>query len=465
MSQITVSIKPTSGGDKFSVQAETTGTVLELKDEVAKHVDIPAAEQRLIYKGQVLKDERDLASYGVQNEHVVHLVRGRPSGGSSAQSTSASTATRSAAPPASAAPGLSSTGMFPGVMVPPGGDPTQAGDAMSQMLNSPMMQQMMNNPELLRTLMQANPAVQQLMDSNPELAQLFNNPQLLRETLQTASNPALLREQMRTADRAMSNIESHPGGFNALRRMYENIQEPLMNATISGAQANNPFAALLGGGAAAPAGGLGAGGLGAFGGLGDLGAGGPGGVGGLGAPDVNAMMQMMQNPAMQQMMEQLMSQPGVMENLINSNPQLRSMADANPMLRETLRNPEMLRQMLSPQSIQAAAQMQAAMQQLQASGLGGLGAGGPALGAGAGAGGQQMPDLGALMGMLGGGGGAGFPGLGAAPAPVADPEAAFATQLQQLQDMGFFDRASNIRALQATGGDVNAAVERLLTYM
>lgn len=29
---------------------------------------------------------------------------------------------------------------------------------------------------------------------------------------------------MRNADRAMSNIESHPEGFNMLRRMYENIQ-------------------------------------------------------------------------------------------------------------------------------------------------------------------------------------------------------------------------------------------------
>ena len=39
---------------------------------------------------------------------------------------------------------------------------------------------------------------------------------------------ALQREQMRTADRAMSNIESHPEGFNALRRMYENIQVALL---------------------------------------------------------------------------------------------------------------------------------------------------------------------------------------------------------------------------------------------
>ena len=35
---------------------------------------------------------------------------------------------------------------------------------------------------------------------------------------------ALMREHMRNTDRAVSNIESHPEGFNALRRMYENFQ-------------------------------------------------------------------------------------------------------------------------------------------------------------------------------------------------------------------------------------------------
>ena len=35
-------------------------------------------------------------------------------------------------------------------------------------------------------------------------------------------------------------------------------------------------------------------------------------------------------------------------------------------------------------------------------------------------------------------------------------------QLQQLKDMGFFDEAQNIRALQATFGNVSAAIERLL---
>jgi ubiquilin len=51
----------------------------------------------------------------------------------------------------------------------------------------------------------------------------------------------------------------------------------------------------------------------------------------------------------------------------------------------------------------------------------------------------------------------------AAAAPVANPEEAYATQLQQLRDMGFYDQQENIAALQATGGNVNSAVERLLS--
>jgi ubiquilin len=47
----------------------------------------------------------------------------------------------------------------------------------------------------------------------------------------------------------MSNIESSPEGFNMLRRMYETVQEPFLNATTMGGESNttsNPFAALLG---------------------------------------------------------------------------------------------------------------------------------------------------------------------------------------------------------------------------
>lgn len=54
-------------------------------------------------------------------------------------------------------------------------------------------------------------------------------------------------------------------------------------------------------------------------------------------------------------------------------------------------------------------------------------------------------------------------GLGGVPnIPTVPPEERYATQLAQLQEMGFFDPQENIRALLATNGNVHAAVERLL---
>jgi len=92
--------------------------------------------------------------------------------------------------------------------------------------------------------------------------------------------------------------------------------------------------------------------------------------------------------------------------------------------------------------------------------MGAMGAGG-----GAAAGGAGNPGLAGLQQLLGGMGaggmGMGMGGFGVPP-PVANPEEAYADQLTQLEGMGFFDRQTNIQVLQATGGNVNAAVDRLL---
>lgn len=45
---------------------------------------------------------------------------------------------------------------------------------------------------------------------------------------------------------------------------------------------------------------------------------------------------------------------------------------------------------------------------------------------------------------------------------VQTPEVRFQQQLEQLSAMGFVNREANLQALIATGGDINAAVERLL---
>ncbi len=52
----------------------------------------------------------------------------------------------------------------------------------------------------------------------------------------------------------------------------------------------------------------------------------------------------------------------------------------------------------------------------------------------------------------------------AAAAPSAPPEQLYATQLVQLSEMGFYSATENIRALAVTRGNVEAAVEYLLSH-
>ena len=73
-------------------------------------------------------------------------------------------------------------------------------------------------------------------------------------------------------------------------------------------------------------------------------------------------------------------------------------------------------------------------------------------------------------------GGAGFgapaaaspaaPAAPAAPAPSqAELKQKYASEIQQLKDMGFCNEDTNVTVLQQTNGNVEAAVERLLTML
>merc|ERR1719242_2739621 len=81
------------------------------------------------------------------------------------------------------------------------------------------------------------------MERNPEINHMLNNPDILRQTMEIARNPAMMQELMRNQDRAMSNLESLPGGQSALQRMYRDIQEPMLNAAQD-QFGSNPFQAL-----------------------------------------------------------------------------------------------------------------------------------------------------------------------------------------------------------------------------
>jgi len=182
-------------------------------------------------------------------------------------------------------------------------------------------------------------------------------------------------------------------------------------------------------------------------------------MGGMGGMDPQQMSAMLQDPMMQQMMQRMMADPQAMERMAAMDPQL-SQAMQNPQMRAMMTNPDFLRQMSDPNFMAQAMQMRQAM--------GGMGfnpfmfpPGGPTGGGyGAPAPGLNFSSLfaapGAVPGTLG------ALGVPPPPVPVVDPAVQYASQLQQLQDMGFSDAPANLQALVHTRGNVNNAVERLL---
>lgn len=58
----------------FSVITAPETTVLRFRTQVAQVTHVPSHLQRLIYRGKLLKDDKSLLYYDVQNGHTVHLV-------------------------------------------------------------------------------------------------------------------------------------------------------------------------------------------------------------------------------------------------------------------------------------------------------------------------------------------------------------------------------------------------------
>ncbi|RQM16437.1 hypothetical protein DD237_003350 [Peronospora effusa] len=543
---VTLHVK-TTAGKKFSVDLALDSSVLQCKKALVASTEVPIALQRLIYKGKVLKDDQTLDSYGtafvggsvvllnnyltalsipgIQAEDTIFFVKGsahaRPAAAVPTPAT-APVATPATAPAATAAnpfnfPGATGSSNSNSNLL---GNLMGTGDAggmpgmqqmqqqmlenpemMRQMMESPMMQNILNNPDMMRNVMQSNPAMQQLMEQNPQLNHIMNDPELLRQSMEAMRNPAAMREMMRNQDTALRNIESHPEGFNALRRMYHDVQEPLLDAAASGtpaprgpaftmpgvaggsnsssstanatqsqtvssssttafttAAANpwaTPGAASDTASTSASSNPWSAAGLSGMGGLGGM-----GGMAGLGG-NPEMMAQMMQSPLFQTALDQVASNPEqFVAQMEAMNPQMAAMMNANPQMRQMMSNPEFLRQAMNPQNLQAMMQMQNAMTQLSGSGLipglEGMNLNNSSAGTA-----SSTPATANPFAMFGGFPGAGIGGTPSA-VPVGNPEELYASQLMQLNDMGFSDRNQNIRALQATLGNVQAAVDRLL---
>lgn len=388
----------------------------QFKILVAQKFEAEPEQLVLIFAGKIMKDTDTLKMHNIKDNLTVHLVIKSPTRTNEAPA-------RAPADVRQTPFGLNQFGGLAGMEALGAGSNTfmdlQArmqnellnnGDMLRSLMDNPLVQQMMNNPETMRQLITSNPQMQDLMQRNPEISHMLNNPDLLRQTMELARNPSMLQELMRSHDRAMSNLESVPGGYSALQRIYRDIQEPMMNAATE-SFGRNPFAGLVEGGGASAAGvnpqqgtenrnplpnpwGGGTGNrTGSAGGAGgqsnNIGAGSNARSGD--QPPNNVL----NTPAMRSLLQQMADNPALMQNLLNA-PYTRSMMESmsqdpdmasrllgtspllanNPQLQDQVRqmmpqfmaqmqNPDVMNMLTNPEAINAILQIQQGMEQLR----------------------------------------------------------------------------------------------------
>jgi ubiquilin len=208
-----------SNGSTKDVDVESLDIqVEELKIILATVVDIPTENQRIVFRGKVLKSTDVLRSVGIEDGHAVHVVRSQAA---AAPVLAQSQATASPSTPGTAviAPTPVQTdnpyaALFGGVtpshpINQAAGDNAWAASGFGgswqpspqeaqQMMQNPfvaqMVQQMLQNPQMLQQLTASNPMLQSLP------------PEVVRQSLTMMNNPQMMQQM----SQMMSGAQSHP---------------------------------------------------------------------------------------------------------------------------------------------------------------------------------------------------------------------------------------------------------------
>ncbi|KAJ2120841.1 hypothetical protein IW147_004781 [Coemansia sp. RSA 720] len=212
---ITLLVRQTNGTTIEHSVASLAISISELKASLSQCTGIPKERIRLMFENRILDDEKTIEHYDMTPAQVLRL--------SSIDNNSVlrlvQLAGNHATHPRNVS-GINSVNSAPRM-------------SPAETMGNQARQMFLSNPQLAQNMMMANPQMREAMENNPELRQMMNDPEIMQQSLNAAQNPRLMQEVQRNNDRVLSNLETSPGGFAHIRRMYHNIQEPLAQAAES----------------------------------------------------------------------------------------------------------------------------------------------------------------------------------------------------------------------------------------
>ncbi|CAI9276375.1 unnamed protein product [Lactuca saligna] len=386
-----------SACEKIVVHVSLDSSVESLKSVIAKNSDVPVEEQRLINNGRLLKDDRTLRSYDLEAEHIVYLIRVYIPLASEDDTTSGSD---TSSPSTTESETMSGYRYLSPSTIDFSAIPGVEPIPLPWVQNSDMSQEMMDH-------LITNPdAVRNIAINTPESREAIDrDPDLAR----IFNDPVIFRNMAESA--VISEVIARVGGGGS-------------GGGGGGGTPSHP----AGTDSSAPPVDLGGPEI-------------PGLEGMLGfTPDPIAMSQLMQSPAISQFIQRLLSNPHNMNPILN--PQYREIMQ-NPVLtsKSQLTSPETMQEMLALHQTLSYLLGEEPITRWDAGQTSG------------GTGTQSQP----------------FSGEGTSGSTppnnnlnnVGSEEVLYASQLAQLEAMGFHDTRKNLEALTATKGNVPAAVDRL----
>lgn len=222
--EITVKIKQTTANKTDEIKIYKDAGVLDLKKKVEEATGMKPESQNLVYRGKILDNAKTVADYGLQNDHVIILVKKYVEEKKETQNTTTTTTTNNSNNTTNPLTG-NSTGNT-GNTVPNNQDPfsmfggqnnmgmglggglgglggmgggglggnmdmNQLNGIMSNPMYQQAMDQMLSNPQMMQQMLD-NPRIKPLLDSNPQLRQMMSNPDFMRMML----NPQTMNMMM-----------------------------------------------------------------------------------------------------------------------------------------------------------------------------------------------------------------------------------------------------------------------------
>uniref|UniRef100_A0A670ICN7 Ubiquilin 1 n=1 Tax=Podarcis muralis TaxID=64176 RepID=A0A670ICN7_PODMU len=243
---IKVTVKTLKRKEHFEV-AEST-LVQDFKKLISERFKMPLEQLSLIFAGEILKDQDTLAQHKIVSGSKVHLFvkSQRRLSGNPMVTLNLDASTLNNNPlllgfligvTGMNVLGLSSMDVSDIVGEAHEQDMTRQ-ELISEVMQHPFVQNLFGDTEQVRQMIMSVPQMQQLAEQNPEINHILNNSEFLREMIDVATSPAVMDEIIRNHDRALSNLESIPGGYSALQQLYNDIEAPMLNAVQAQFQGN-----------------------------------------------------------------------------------------------------------------------------------------------------------------------------------------------------------------------------------